>query len=58
MKRIYSITAVLLCSAMLLSACATVAGGMIGSGVGSMAGDERAGRMIGTGIGMMVDITD
>lgn len=58
MKRIYSITTVLLCSAIILSACATMAGGMVGSGVGRMAGDEKAGRMIGAGIGMMIDISD
>ncbi|MFI8479794.1 hypothetical protein ACIGCM_04400 [Pseudomonas sp. NPDC078700] len=58
MKRIYSVTAALICATFILSACATVAGGMIGGGVGRMAGDQDAGRMIGAGIGMMIDISD
>lgn len=58
MKRIYTMTAAVLCTAMILSACATMAGGMIGGGVGRMAGDEKTGRMIGAGIGMMIDISD
>ncbi|CAE6953979.1 Putative lipoprotein [Pseudomonas marincola] len=58
MNRFYSAVAALLCAAFILSACATVAGGMVGGGVGRMAGDEQAGRMIGAGIGMMIDISD
>jgi predicted small secreted protein len=48
----------LLVAAALLAACATMAGGMIGSGIGRAAGDEEAGRLIGAGVGMMVDIMD
>ena len=38
-----------------LSGCATVAGTMIGTGVGSLAGRPFSGAMIGGGIGMLVD---
>lgn len=58
MKRIHSAMAALLLATIIVSACATVAGGMIGGGVGRMAGDEKTGRMIGAGIGMMIDISD
>ncbi|MDX1579819.1 MAG: hypothetical protein R3266_15140 [Gemmatimonadota bacterium] len=41
------------------TACATVAGGMIGGGIGkATGGDGEAGAMIGAGIGMMVDVMD
>lgn len=38
-----------------LSGCATMAGTMIGTGVGSLAGRPFSGAMIGGGIGMLVD---
>ena len=38
-----------------LSGCATVAGTMIGTGVGTLAGAPFSGAMIGGGIGMLVD---
>ena len=38
-----------------LSGCATVAGTMIGAGVGSLAGRPFSGAMIGGGVGMLVD---
>ncbi len=48
----------LLVAAALLAGCATMAGGMVGSGIGRAAGDQEAGRLIGAGVGMMVDIMD
>ena len=38
-----------------LSGCATVAGTMIGTGVGALAGAPFSGAMIGGGVGMLVD---
>lgn len=38
-----------------LSGCATIAGTMIGAGVGSLAGRPFSGAMIGGGVGMLVD---
>lgn len=38
-----------------LSGCATMAGSMIGTGVGAIAGRPFSGMMIGGGIGMLVD---
>ena len=38
-----------------LSGCATVAGTMIGAGVGTLAGHPVSGAMIGGGVGMLVD---
>ena len=38
-----------------LSACATVAGTMIGAGFGTLAGHPVSGAMIGGGVGMLVD---
>ena len=48
----------LLVAAALVAGCATMAGGMIGRGIGRAAGDEEAGRLIGSGVGMMIDIMD
>ena len=42
----------------LISACATAAGGLIGAGIGSAAGDTSTGALIGAGVGMMIDIMD
>jgi hypothetical protein len=41
-----------------VSACATAAGGLIGAGIGSAAGDTSTGALIGAGVGMMIDIMD
>ena len=41
-----------------LSGCATVYGGMIGAGIGGLAGDATSGALIGAGIGGMIDIMD
>jgi len=38
-----------------LSGCATIAGGMIGTGVGLATGHPVSGAVIGTGVGMMID---
>ena len=46
----------MLAAVALLAACATMAGGMIGSGIGRAAGDQQAGRLIGAGVGMMIDV--
>ena len=52
-RRIQSIAA--LVAVLALSGCATVAGGLIGGGVGLATGHPVSGAMIGTGVGMMVD---
>jgi predicted small secreted protein len=41
--------------ALVVTACATVGGSMIGPGIGRASGDERTGALIGGGIGMMID---
>jgi len=38
-----------------LSGCATIAGGLIGTGVGVATGHPVSGALIGTGVGMMID---
>jgi hypothetical protein len=38
-----------------LFGCATIAGGMIGTGVGLATGHPVSGALIGTGVGMMID---
>ena len=38
-----------------LSGCATIAGGMIGTGVGLATGHPVSGAVIGTGVGLMID---
>jgi len=38
-----------------LSGCATVAGGLIGTGVGVATGHPVSGALIGTGVGIMID---
>jgi hypothetical protein len=35
--------------------CATVAGGLIGTGVGVATGHPVSGALIGTGVGMLID---
>ena len=38
-----------------LSGCATIAGGLIGTGVGVATGHPVSGALIGTGVGIMID---
>lgn len=38
-----------------VSGCATIAGGLIGTGVGLATGHPVSGALIGTGVGIMVD---
>jgi hypothetical protein len=38
-----------------LSGCATIAGGLMGTGVGVATGHPVSGALIGTGVGMMID---
>ena len=38
-----------------VSGCATIAGGLIGTGVGLAAGHPVSGALVGTGVGMMID---
>jgi len=38
-----------------ISGCATVAGGLIGAGVGIATGHPVSGTLIGTGVGIMID---
>jgi hypothetical protein len=39
----------------ILSGCATIAGGLVGTGVGLATGHPVSGALIGTGVGMMID---
>ena len=52
-KRLFAVAA--LAALVTLSGCATVAGTMIGTGVGTLAGAPFSGAMIGGGVGMLVD---
>jgi hypothetical protein len=38
-----------------VSGCATIAGGLIGTGVGVATGHPVSGALIGTGVGIMID---
>ena len=38
-----------------ISGCATIAGGLIGTGVGIATGYPVSGALIGTGVGIMID---
>ena len=38
-----------------LSGCATIAGGLIGTGVGVATGHPVSGALIGTGVGIVID---
>lgn len=38
-----------------ISGCATIAGGLIGTGVGVATGYPVSGALIGTGVGMLID---
>lgn len=56
-KGTYTLAAIAL--AVILSGCATAAGGLIGGGVDrASGGDGTSGAMIGAGAGMMIDIFD
>ena len=41
--------------AVALGGCATIAGGLIGTGVGVATGHPVSGALIGTGVGLMID---
>jgi len=46
-------------TALFATACATMAGSLIGGGIGkATGGDGEAGAMIGAGVGMMIDVMD
>ena len=45
-----------LVAVMATSGCATIAGGLIGTGVGLVTGSPVSGAFIGTGVGMMIDM--
>ena len=47
-----------LCAVVVVTGCATAAGGLVGAGIGRAAGDTTTGALIGTGVGMMIDILD
>ena len=38
-----------------LAGCATVAGGLVGTGVGLATGHPVSGALIGTGVGVLID---
>ncbi|MCU0804935.1 MAG: hypothetical protein MUF79_07590 [Burkholderiales bacterium] len=42
----------------IVSGCASVYGGMIGAGIGGLAGDTTSGMLIGAGVGGMIDLMD
>ena len=46
---------VILLIAVAISGCATVAGGLIGTGVGVATGHPVSGALIGTGVGLAID---
>ena len=53
MKRVKLLLVVMLAAAM--SGCATIAGGLIGTGVGIATGHPVSGALIGTGVGVVID---
>jgi hypothetical protein len=55
-RRVKELAAIM--ALVLVTACATTAGGLIGGGIGRAAGDTRTGVLIGSGIGMMIDFMD
>jgi len=57
MRRLFPFV-VLALSLITISGCATVAGGLIGAGIGSFSGDAGKGALIGAGAGAVVDIVD
>lgn len=56
-ERIFKLLAALAFAAV-ATGCASMAGSMIGGGIGSLSGNAGAGAMIGGGIGMLIDIAD
>jgi len=52
-RRLRSFLVVL--AAIALTGCATIAGGLIGTGVGLATGHPISGALIGTGVGMAID---
>ncbi|MCU0897690.1 MAG: hypothetical protein MUC55_09320 [Burkholderiales bacterium] len=42
----------------IVSGCASMYGGMIGAGIGGLAGDATSGMLIGAGVGGMIDLMD
>jgi len=57
MRRLFPFV-VLALSLITISGCATVAGALIGAGIGSFSGDAGKGALIGAGAGAVVDIVD
>lgn len=57
MKKLIA-TIVIAASVAFTSGCASVYGGMIGAGIGGLAGDATSGMLIGAGIGGMIDLMD
>jgi hypothetical protein len=55
MKRNWRLLAVLAVLAVLVG-CRTMAGAMVGGGIGYVAGDAKTGAAIGAGVGLMADI--
>jgi len=47
--------AAMLAAVAAVSGCATIAGGLIGTGVGVATGHPISGALIGTGVGVMID---
>ena len=46
---------VVVAAVVVLSGCATIAGGLIGTGIGVATGHPVSGALIGTGVGIMID---
>jgi hypothetical protein len=57
MTRVLKLAAALL-AAVIVTGCATAAGGLVGAGIGRAAGDTTTGVLIGSGVGMMIDLMD
>jgi hypothetical protein len=50
--RMYFVTIVLL----VVSGCATIGGGLVGAGIGAVAGDAKMGAAVGATTGAVIDI--
>jgi len=57
MTRKLKIVAALL-AVVVVTGCATAAGGLVGAGIGRASGDTTTGVLIGSGVGMMIDMLD
>lgn len=57
MTRALKFAAALL-AAVIVTGCATAAGGLVGAGIGRASGDTTTGVLIGSGVGMMIDMLD